>query len=570
VIHLVAIGLLTALVALQAVERLEAGSVLALPAAAVVGLAAGLAYRRLAPVRTFVTILAPVPLVFLALFLFASPVAKITLAPEAEAHAAAVSARTPVVVVVFDELPLVSLLDADGTIDEARYPNFSALALGSTWFRRTLSVSGSTTEAVPALLTGKRPDPDRLPFFADHRDSLFTLLAGSYRLAVVEPITKLCPADLCPESQETTFLGRQRRLFSDAGVIYGHVLLPDDLRARLPSISSTWMDFRNNALYDMKNRDEEFRAFVGSITPTPRPTLWFLHTLLPHHPWRYLPSGAEYSRAAFMPGLTGDRWDSDRVLVAQAHQRHLLQLGFVDRLLGELLARLHETELYDRSLVVVTADHGVSFRPNGDRRRLTEANVAEVGLVPLFVKAPHQRSGRVVETLTHTTEVLPIVAEALGVDVPWPVDRSPSVSHGGLERQRGAALRRQAALFRSGLYRVGPHSELLGRSASELMASDSEVVVELSDPELFENFGSGALTPAHVVGVLEGRGAEPELDVAVAVNRTIAATARTFSFAGNVRFEAIVPESAFRQGRNIVDVYVISSTGELLKTRGRP
>jgi hypothetical protein len=96
------------------------------------------------------------------------------------------------------------------------------------------------------------------------------------------------------------------------------------------------------------------------------------------------------------------------------------------------------------------------------------------------------------------------------------------------------------------------------------------VVVELSDPELFENFGSGALTPAHVVGVLEGRGAEPELDVAVAVNRTIAATARTFSFAGNVRFEAIVPESAFRQGRNIVDVYVISSTGELLKTRGRP
>lgn len=564
-VHLAAVVFLTALFALQVVKRAAEGpSVAMFAVAGVLGVLAALVYRRFAPVRTFLTILVPAPLVFLALFLFASPVAKITLAPEAEAHAATVRAGAPVVMIVFDEFPLLSLLDGEGEIDARRYPNFAALARDSTWFRRTLAVSGDTTKAVPALLTGKNPDPGRLPFFADHRQNLFTLLGGNYRLNIVEPITRLCPADLCPEEDEASFVSRQRRLLSDVGVVYGHVVLPRDLRARLPSISSTWMDFRDNALHDLKDRDEEFRAFVASIEPTSEPTLWFLHTLLPHHPWRYLPSGSEYARATLIPGVVDDRWGADAVLAAQAHQRHLLQAGFVDRLLGELLARLRATGLYERSAIVVTADHGVSFRPNGDRRRLTDENIAEVGLVPLFVKAPRQSRGRVVDTVMRTTDVLPTIARVLGIRVPWQVESEPVGSRVELESKLAAALRRQTALFGSDLFRVGPHLELVGRAVAELPVIDNpDLTSELFDRE-------SLLSPAHVVGVLEGNGAEPGLDVAVALNGTIAATARTFSFLGDVRFEALVPESAFGTGQNEVEVYVLTTDGELLKARGRP
>jgi sulfatase-like protein len=564
-VHLAAVAFLTALFALQIVKRAAEGPSAALLAAAVVvGVLAALAYRRFAPARMFLTILAPVPLLFLALFLFASPVGKITLPAEAEAHAATVRASAPVVMIVFDEFPVLSLLNGAGEIDARRYPSFAALALDSTWFRRTLSVSGDTTKAVPALLTGKKPDPDRLPFFADHRQNLFTLLGGTYRLNVVEPITRLCPAELCPENDEAGFVSRQRRLLSDVGVVYGHVLLPRDLSARLPSISSTWMDFRDNALHDLKDRDEEFRAFVASIEPTSQPTLWFLHTLLPHHPWRYLPSGSEYARATLIPGLVGDRWSSDAVLAAQAHQRHLLQVGFVDRLLGELLARLRATRLYERSLIVVTADHGVSFRPNGDRRRLTDANLAEVGLVPLFVKAPRQSRGRVVDTVMQTTSVLAIAAKAVGIELPWQIDRGPAVPRMELESKLAAALRGQTALFGSDLYRVGPHLELVGRAVADVSVIDNPNLTR----ELFDQ--ESELSRAHIVGLVKGNGAQPGLDIAVAVNGTIAATARTFSFLGEVRFEALVPESAFRPREDEVEVYVITAGGDLLKARGRP
>ena len=564
-VHLAAVASLTALFALQVVKRAADGpSIALLAAAAAVGVLAALAYRRFAPARTLLTVLAPAPLIFLLLFLFASPVAKITLPAEAEAHAGTVRAGAPVVMIVFDEFPLLSLLNGEGEIDARRYPSFAALASDSTWFRRTLSVSGDTTKAVPALLTGKSPDPDRLPFFADHRQNLFTLLGGNYRLNVVEPITRLCPAELCPKEDQPGFVSRQRRLLSDVGVVYGHVLLPRDLSARLPSISSTWMDFRDNALHDLKDRDEEFRAFVASIEPTSQRTLWFLHTLLPHHPWRYLPSGSEYARATLIPGLIGDRWSSDAVLAAQAHQRHLLQVGFVDKLLGELLARLRATRLYERSLVVVTADHGVSFRPKGERRHLTDANVAEIGLVPLFVKAPRQSKGRVVDTVVRTTDVLPTIARILDIRVPWQVESEPAGSRMELESKLAAALGRQTALFGANLYRVGPRLELVGRAVADMPVIDNPDLTS----ELFDQ--DSALSPAHVVGLLEGNGAQPGLDIAVAVNGTIAATARTFSFLGNVRFEALIPEAAFRREQNDVEVYVFTAGGDLLKARGRP
>jgi hypothetical protein len=611
IIHLGAVALLTGLFALQACKHLlDVSSTALLLLAAAIGAGGAVAYLRAAVVRSFITVLAPAPLLFLGLFLFGSPVSKITISSEAHGRSAAVPSRTPVVIVVFDEFPLLSLLGGNGRIDAVRYPNFAALAGQSTWFRRTLSVSGDTTQAVPAILTGRNPDPDALPFFSDHPDNLFTLFGGTYRLNVVEPITSLCPAKLCPPPREKGFIDRERALLSDVSVVYLHVLLPDDLRERLPSVTGTWTNIRGsavgerqgpegpvlhskrwlvraNALRDLRFRDGQFRAFVASISPSPRPTLNFLHVLLPHHPWRYLPSGREYAAATLIPGLAGDVWGFDPVLVEQAYQRHLLQVGFVDRLLGELVARLRKTGLYDRSLVVVTADHGVSFRPSEHRRHFTEGNIAELGLVPLFVKAPGQREGRTVDRLVRTTDIFPTVASVLGIRLPWRVDghssflpRSPglvqavpsgesgenfSVTPGELEWKLTEALERQVGLFGwghqpPGLYRIGPHPELFGRPAADLpVLADGGITSELADQLYYAvSFRSG-VSPAHIVGTLEGVVAGR--DVAVAVNGRIAATARTFSFRGSTRFEALAPEQAFRRGSNDVEVYLVLDRG---------
>ena len=63
---------------------------------------------------------------------------------------------------------------------------------------------------------------------------------------------------------------------------------------------------------------------------------------------------------------------------------------------------------------MVAADHGVSFRPDGPRRNVTPANVGEIGGVPLFVKAPGQRAGRIDPTPARTIDILPTIGDYLG------------------------------------------------------------------------------------------------------------------------------------------------------------
>ena len=71
--------------------------------------------------------------------------------------AAATGDRPPVVMILFDEFPLSSLLDAKGRIDRRVYPNFAALADQSTWYRNATGVAGYTPWALPAMLTGNYP-----------------------------------------------------------------------------------------------------------------------------------------------------------------------------------------------------------------------------------------------------------------------------------------------------------------------------------------------------------------------------------------------------------------------------
>ena len=83
--------------------------------------------------------------------------------------------------------------------------------------------------------------------------------------------------------------------------------------------------------------------------------------LFPHSPWVYLPSLHTYFDGPSEHAVTREHWDSIPWLSQQKYQRHLLQVELADRLLGLTLDRLRATGLYDRSLIVVTADHGESF-----------------------------------------------------------------------------------------------------------------------------------------------------------------------------------------------------------------
>jgi Sulfatase len=593
VLHLAFLAALVGLLALQALRGLGSGAV---ALAAALGAAAAFIYVRARPVRALLSVVGAAPLLFLVLFLFFSPVSRLLESPP-EPRLAQAPSGAPVVMVVLDELPTVSLMRADGEIDSVRYPNFARLAGDATWYRNTTTVHEWTTGALPSILTGNRPEG--LPLFLDHPNNLFTLLGGTYDMNVYESQTHLCPPELCDPEREP-LPERVSSLLSDLSIVYGHLALPADLADELPSISTAWRDFGDGPQALLQEgpaqaggrpaaytgRDAEVQEFVDSLAPSEQPTLSFLHVLLPHHPWEYLPDGKIYaSDLGFQPGLEDEGWVGDPELAVQAHQRHLLQVGYTDLALGRVLDRLEEAGLYDESLVVVVADHGVSFRPNGERRRVEPGNIEEIAFVPLFVKPPGQIDGKIVDASVRTIDIVPTIADVLGIHVPWELDgrsllagddtegevavatSAGEVVEGDFDElvaRRDRVLARQVQLFGEGddvpgLFGIGPRPDLLWRPVGAL-------ALAAGGGPTFSSYGGSdydpdsPFAPVRVYGRIEG--APPGTDVAIAVNGRIVAVTRSFEHDGDTLVTAVTPEDAYRPGTNSVRLFLVEGSGK--------
>lgn len=560
-------------------------------------------YTHSASARSFVSLVsAGIPL-FAALFLLHPDMAPfVRPLDRTRGSAGPVPARAPpVVMVVFDQLPLSSLMRPDGAIDAQRYPGFAALAAGATWFRNASANGELTGWALPSLMTGNLPRPSRLPTAQYHPQNLFTVLGGGYRLEVIEPITKLCPERLCKDETGP----RLQRLVSmtlDAAVVSLHIILPPDLRMHLPPLTNDWRNFAQAVdnwqwrwvrARDTDRREPVARFFASIEGSDAQPTLYFLHALLPHEPYIYLRSGQQFTPETRLPGmLPGERWTQDEWPVIQVYQRHLLQVEFVDALLARLLARLKEQGLYDRSLIIVTADHGVSFRPGRPWKGLDEMTLPDIMAVPLFIKAPGQQSGRIDDRNMQAIDVLPTVADMVGVRLRSAVDGASAlgtastgtrkiIRHSGATREwqietadlaagRTEAIARRWRLFgATGTSPVPPgmSRDLLGRPAPAAGAvTAAPVQVLLEQPQRFRHVDlSAPVLPLHLAGrVLDAEGRPRAATLAVAVNGTIRAVTRTLeglhaTYPGT--FGAFLEAGTLRAGRNDLQVFVVSNDG---------
>ncbi|MGH8914591.1 MAG: sulfatase-like hydrolase/transferase, partial [Acidimicrobiia bacterium] len=396
--------------------------------------------RKIEPGLLFFSLLGPAVLV---LFLMISPTSRLLAEPgegtQATDH---IGNPAPIVFIQLDELPLASLMREDGTINATLFPNFARLAETGTWYRNALSNSISTTQSVPAILTGRLGDSDDSPSLIDHPENLFTLLGEGYEMHVVEWLTDMCPIELCKD-----YAGRGPARFgsllADVGVVYGHLSLPESARAGLPSIDGSWKGFlgqaesRASAPVDVGDLQvpkagvrsrwiDWMQRVIDGIASNPPPTLSFAHLEAPHIPWRINPSGSHYQRPEQYDEVdgveAGGHWVERADLPRLGFQRHLYQLGFVDNRLGALFERMDEAGVWDESLVVVLSDHGASFVPGEHRRWPTETNLADLYRIPLFVKAPGQTQGAVVDDPAFAIDVLPTIVDVLDITTDWAFD----------------------------------------------------------------------------------------------------------------------------------------------------
>lgn len=510
---------------------------------------------------------------FLVAFLLTSPVGALVSADDSAGELGRVRVPQPpgpVVVVVFDELPVSTLMHVDGTINAERYPAFARLADRSTWFRNASSPHNRTERAVPALVTGTIIETRAMPTFRDLPRNLLALMGTAMPVERYESVTDLCPRDTCAARESKPL----RTALGDSLVVYGHRVLPPELREDLAPIDDAWGDFGGDGVggtpagippsegaVDLADPQDPFasnnplarwhgsdssernpstqarRLVEHGLRIGPDPALHFIHVVLPHAPWSATPWAT-----SLMPPMPD--WDDAGQADDAAwsglirYQRHSLQTGAADVALGQVLEHLDESGVWDDATVVVTADHGTSTIPPDVGRVATERNLEEVYRVPLFLKVPGQQEATVVDDLANIVDLLPTLMDVLGIAADWEMDghslldgSEPTVEPLGEPGVDALfeVVRRHAADFPHGwdwaaLAAVGEHGGLVGRPLGELDVGEPSDMdwVPNNEPALASLPNERGETPQLVTGVVQSRRDGEPPSVVIVANGTVA------------------------------------------------
>ena len=345
---------------------------------------------RFEPAREWLRYLAFATPVFVVLFLGFSPVSEAVFS-EGPTSAADVTIRNDarVVMVVLDELPEVSLLDGSGHVDADLFPNFAALVR-----RRDLVPQHDHRGRLHAG-RGARPAHRRLPDGAppgrDRRDLPPQPVHAARRRLRPERERDRHPA--LPEEllrAATSDRGRHasgvRGLLDDAWTAWNRFAWPDRSKGTVSFAEARHRELRPRAA---DRRRVRALAAAGPGRPPRLPPRAPAPPAVALPPDRSGLRGGRRPRCAVTTRGPPTRWPAPPASGTCCSSRRPISCS------GGSWTGCTQLGVYDRSLVVVTADHGVAFDEGEAVRGISEGAYEHVAWTPLFIKAPGQAKGRV-------------------------------------------------------------------------------------------------------------------------------------------------------------------------------
>jgi Sulfatase len=259
-----------------------------------------------------------------------------------------------------------------------------------------------------------------------------------------------------------------------------------------------------------------------------------------------------------------------------------------------VMDKLKAEGMWDESLVVMGADHGEGWVPGEKPRSLGETNAPDLMWVPQFIKAPGQDTGRTDDRNWEQVDLLPTVADLVGIGVPWAMEGASQTGEptrtraekwwydipGHREIRDGPANWTQVlagetdVLARAGegvrgLYRYGPFADLVYRDPASVgpVTLDQEATAALDDLKQYNQIKptSGRI-PALVSGELTSPLPPAGTTVLVAVNGRITGESKLFPNRPGeptAKFAVITPDFLWRagDGRRQLQVYLVDRSG---------
>ena len=312
--------------------------------------------------------------------------------------------RPPIIFVVADALR------ADALSPELT-PNLHAFKRDSVVFSETWSAATWTRPSVASILTGRYPSghravhkTDRLP---EDVPTLAGLLSpGGYRTVASVTNVNLAPVFGLGRGFEA-YCYHAPRPFLGAPVAASRLFLVEIYRLlRLRFFPGHREVFRYYAEGELVFK--QGRSLMDSYTGKPQPFFAYLHFMEPHDPYFSHPYDGRGVARVENPNPPVARAGEYRELYQQ-------EVKHFDKIFGELVAYLKETNVYHRSLIVFTSDHGEEFADHGGFWHGTSL-YRELVHVPLMIHFPGDAgAGTVNNDPVSLLDLTPTALSAAGV-----------------------------------------------------------------------------------------------------------------------------------------------------------
>jgi arylsulfatase A-like enzyme len=92
-------------------------------------------------------------------------------------------------------------------------------------------------------------------------------------------------------------------------------------------------------------------------------------------------------------------------------------LEYDEEVIGPIIKKLKALNIYDKTIIIVTADHGEEFYEHGGHSHGTTL-YDEVTRVPLIIHVPWIKQAKRVKELTQTVDILPTLLDLLAIPIP--------------------------------------------------------------------------------------------------------------------------------------------------------
>jgi hypothetical protein len=396
-------------------------ALLTLTALALSALVVWLTFKLQRPMRTFFYYFSPVA-IFLSLlvpFFLQGENARYANFSDAEVAPASTS-LDPVFIVVFDEFSYSALLDESGEIDAERYPNFARLGNDSLELTNATGNYFHTWVAVPELIDaalGLSSEYDVRLYEQTHRISaIYSDGCGqTYTCRDANYLRMRNTKDLGLNLAARTLYAAMPAAIETAGRGILHPLLRS-IDVVPPSADPLGIHLISSKLLS---------AYLGDIkAENAGGRVFFLHTLVPHFPYVFDSKGDVSSDQNFAFNFSSADSPSQETF-DRLWPHYKEQIEYADEFLGELLRVLDREELWHRSTVIVTSDHGLRLSYPQRNQPIEVSNLTPEVL--MFIHSP-QVNARKSDIDYQHADFAATLYDVIGFEQPGllaPLDRLP-------------------------------------------------------------------------------------------------------------------------------------------------